>query len=335
MNIAWTHLKSIAETIVDECSSTTQLQNALDEMVTLCRQGCDLSPSLSFSARSGDTELPQGVAINPEAAAQCVKDYQRSVMFIRGFHAAIRQKLEEQPDKPIDVLYAGCGPYATIVLPVLTLIDPARLSLYLLDIHEESLSCAAQLVDFFQFDSLSTVYLCENACDYQHSTGFDLILAETMQKALEQEPQFKVTANLCHQLKPNGLFLPEQISISLYLHEIQNPNAVHFRQTILELTAESVLEDSLKPVEKDDESLVELSSFTIPTEYQHELFEFVFSTTIKIYGSHRLKDEEAEITLLTKVLDLEDAKPGETWQAFYQLGTYPRFAFKLLTNYSS
>jgi SAM-dependent methyltransferase len=303
------------------------LTKTLDQFLMLCSQGSNISPALSYNAHAGDTELKQGVAINPAAAAQCVLDYRRTVAFIRGLHCAIKEMLSRSPKQKVRILYAGCGPYAAILLPLLSIFKAHQLDICLLDIHEESLTNVQKLVHEFNFNAFNIRYFCENACDFISSEPFDIILAETMQKALEQEPQFLVTEQLSHFLKPTGVFLPEKITIELCIKE-KNASTINTRLTkLFELTAENAPLYLKRTTQTGGLQKIGLGSVIIPTHFNSVYDEFIFSTHVKIYGTNQLTDNEAEITLVTTVFDLQNAKGDEQWQASYRLGPYPVFEF--------
>ena len=65
----------------------------------------------------GETLTSNGLALSPTMAAMCANDFVRTIQFIRGTHAAIADIRERFPDRPARVLYAGCGPYATLAVP--------------------------------------------------------------------------------------------------------------------------------------------------------------------------------------------------------------------------
>ena len=104
-------LTHISNTLLDEASSPAQLCEALDAFAQLCSDVGGVKPDRSFDAWAGDSLLDDGVAINPQAAAHCVKDYQRSVVFIRAAYAAINAARTRFADGPIDVLYEIWGQF--------------------------------------------------------------------------------------------------------------------------------------------------------------------------------------------------------------------------------
>ena len=212
-----TNLKHIAEVILNEASPAASLQQALDEFANHCSKVSGITPDPSFDGWADDTLLDDGVAINPQAAAFCVKDHLRSVVFIRGVNAAIHTSQQRFKDQPVKSLCAGCGPFATLMLPLLSLLEPRQLELHLLDVHQRSLDSVRLLLDHFGLSNHQVQTIQADACSYQHPDTLQLIVAETMQKSLEQEPQFTVTQNLAPQLCAQGIFIPEKIEVELCL----------------------------------------------------------------------------------------------------------------------
>ena len=82
-------LKTIADTLLNEASSPADLRTALNAFAQLCSDISGVIPDPSFDAWAEDSLLKDGVAISPEAAAHCVSDTQRTVVFIRAAYAAI------------------------------------------------------------------------------------------------------------------------------------------------------------------------------------------------------------------------------------------------------
>lgn len=347
-------LNEISKTVLDPNSSRKQLHGALDQFAQICSKISNLEPDPTYTAWSDDTFLSQGVAINPNAAAYCIKDYQRSVAFIRGVYGALK-RLRTRADaaSETEVLYAGCGPFATLLLPVLHLFDPSELHIHLIDIHQSSLDSVATLISSLGLSEYRIELVQADACTYQHSAMLDLVIVETMQKALEQEPQLAVTANLAPQLATNGIFIPEEINIELCLAHLDEEHAAcKAGQTLNEL--ELISKGKRQPISK----LMQLSASSVCALTHHRQGTFndhpkqtisnelalgkvtipdlenlgdyqpILFTRISVFAEHRLNDYESSLTLPSRCVELEPLVPGACYRASYALGSYPKIQWQ-------
>jgi len=344
MNIA-----DICNAILDEASSPEQLRDALDGFSATCSEVSGIRPNSSFSAWADDSLLHSGVAINPQAAAHCVRDYQRSVVFIRGVYAALCALKIRFAGAPLEILYAGCGPFATLLLPLLGRFPPSELNITLLDIHQRSLDSANLLLEHFGFSAHSVSTVRGDACFYKHPKKLQLVIAETMQKSLEQEPQFAVTANLAQQICPEGVFIPQRIDVSLCLADLeqeknlykeQNATSVkapknsarrHFITTLCTLSADNAAAQRQAAAHNSHTNVLELqpTSLEIPQLDNISRLNAALFTQIIVYQQYCLDDYQAEITLPARCHELEPLCGGERYTVSYQLGTYPKFHFEL------
>lgn len=154
-----------------------------------------------------------GIAISTKEAANCTTDYLRTTRFIKGVYAAINELINRFPDQRIRVLYAGCGPYATLIVPLLPFFSVEQLDLVLLDINARSLESAQCLINDLGFEQYDIRFVEMDATAYKGDNGFHMILTETMFQGLIREPQVAITENLCSQLIPNGIFIPDEIML--------------------------------------------------------------------------------------------------------------------------
>jgi len=338
-------LAAITDFILDESNSAACLHDALDQFSQICSDASGIVPDASFDSWADDTFLDGGMAINPQAAAYCIKDYQRSVMFIRGVYAAIKVAQERFVDTPIKILYAGCGPFATLLLPLIGQFKSGELDIHLLDIHQESLDSIKRLINYFGFNNYTINLLQGDACSYQHPNALHLIIAETMQKSLEQEPQFAVTANLAPQLDPQGIFIPKKIEVALCLAQWESEKELFKRinnidsealikagkrhpiGTIFTLLPEHAAAQMSEASYNKGTSKLELSpqAVQIPSVGNLESYDALMFTRIQVFEQYHLKDYEADLTLPHKCYDLSPLKNGATYRICYQLGNYPRF----------
>lgn len=337
-------LESISNTILDETSSADALRDALDAFVVLCSAVTNIKPSPSFDAWAEDSLLENGVAINPQAAAHCAVDCERSVVFIRGVYAAINTLKSRNFDSPLQILYAGCGPFATLLLPLLGRFSSDELNLHLLDIHQQSLDSVKRLLNHFGYSSYAVQTIQGDACTYQHCGQLHLVIAETMQKSLEQEPQFAVTANLAPQLYPQGVFIPQRIDVELSLcdlarekvilgerkngwHELEKCVTRYPLATLCTLSPEGAFDELQQAKARADKLGPQLEPTTveIPMLPDIEQLDAALFTRICVFEQYRLGDYEAQITLPLKCHEMLPLTVGAQYRVNYQLGSYPKF----------
>lgn len=163
-----------------------------------------------------ETRLPCGRAISMKHAAHCLLEFQRTAVFLRGIYQALTTLQLRFPGQTLDVVYAGCGPYATLITPLLPLLRDLPLRLTLIDIHPQALAMAGAIHTAMGF---SAPELCAgDAATYQHPPGrtLHLVITETMRRALEGETQVAVTAQLVRQLHRDGVLVPEAIELKTF-----------------------------------------------------------------------------------------------------------------------
>ena len=73
-------------------------------------------------------EVQGGVALSPRHAKECLYDYIRTARFIKGVYKAINSAKEKFVDEVLEVVYAGCGPLATLIIPLLSYYDSKKIS---------------------------------------------------------------------------------------------------------------------------------------------------------------------------------------------------------------
>jgi len=156
-----------------------------------------------------------GNAIGSLWAAMCVREIFRTQRFSRGLYTAVSDALN-QHKKPVHVLYAGTGPFATLALPVMMMFKPEDVQFTFLEINPDSIDILKQVIDSLDLHSyVKNIYQCDASVWEVDSTGVDIVISETMYKALKAEPQVAIMLNLASQLPQETVFLPEEIKVSL------------------------------------------------------------------------------------------------------------------------
>lgn len=164
----------------------------------------------------GDILLPTGKAISPSAAAHCLLEMKRTAIFLRGIKKAIDLKIKNK-NKVVHILYAGCGPYSTLVTPLFTLYKENTIKVTLLDINKTSLEASENLINELGLKQFIDEYILADASVFKINKDYDIIISETMQSCLHNEPQVSIMLNIIPQMKENAIFIPQKITIDAYL----------------------------------------------------------------------------------------------------------------------
>lgn len=301
----------------------------------------------------GETRLPNGRALSPRDAARCVLDYSRTSKFLRGINAAILEARKRFPDTTIEILYAGCGPFATLAIPLTTRFSSAEIQFTLLDIHKRSLDAAQHIFRVFGVADFVRNYIHCDATSYRHNAPqpIHIVLTEAMQASLEKEPQVAITMNLAPQICPGGIFIPEMIAIDVCLCDLTKEftrtaaeagNASSLADTarggcrihlgrILELTAESCR--NLLAAERSDGHGILAHSpnpiLDVPTTIGERL-DLILLTVITIFDSIKLDDYESGLTHPRVLYDLGRMSKGARIEFEYCVRDEPGFRCRFL-----
>lgn len=307
------------------CTSAGAAKPVVDALVKrLCDiTDLDLHPALFLDEHA--TITARGKAVSPTTAAQCAEDVQRTWIFMQGVYAAIQQKLLQKNNQTIDVLYAGTGPFGLLLIPLLPLLDAAQVQVTVLDIHAESLKKLQRIIDFLGVGNFILQADKTDACTWQSSQKFDLIISETMRQGLIQEPQVSIFSHLQQFLKDDGWLIPEIIRLDLWLSsgglaaesERKNPDVHLGRVFQLDKTVAMQLGNG-------DTSCAH-GNLWVP-DYAAALHDLKLTTFIQVFGDYQLHENQSQLTL---PLYERNARvlPNSLLRFRYELGSYPQCVF--------
>lgn len=173
----------------------------------------------AHNINDSDIWLPSGNAVSTTKAAHCLLEFQRTAVFMRGIYKALKQLQKDFPGEKLHILYAGCGPYATLLTPFTSLFTADEVAFHLMDVNTVTLDAAKQLYESLGLTDYIAEYICTDATTYciPEGTMIHLCVCEAMLNALRKEPQVDITLNLVPQLHEKALFIPHDITVTAQL----------------------------------------------------------------------------------------------------------------------
>lgn len=279
-----------------------------------------------------------GIAISTVEAAHCTTDYLRTARFIKAVHAAVNELIRRFPGQRLRILYAGCGPYATLLTPLLPFFSPEQLEPVLLDINACSLESARQLITQLGLSQYNISFAAMDATQFVEKEKFHLILTETMFEALIREPQVAVTEHLKAQLIPGGIFIPEEIILEAvctswsrepYLKSNEGsfvlPPIPEIPKRLKLATVFSISSSTdFRSLTNGTPCQIESDYFKIPEEATKHPDVCIF-TLLRIFGSICLHPAESLITNPHCVASLLNMKDHSHFKLIYDYRTIPRW----------
>lgn len=278
------------------------------------------------------TSISPGDAISPWHAAACMEDRKRTAAFIRGAIWGVEHALDQFACRPLHLVEAGCGPLGTLVLPLLSHFSEEELVVSLIDLHQESINCVEAILDHFQFLPRVRRLIAADATTVAFDDPVQVILTETMNTALSEEPQVEITRSLMKQHR-NALLIPQSIRVELMLLDIQAewsqfPAQVCDR-TNLGMVFELNRRTAIDLVEKD--GLLPAATIRLPSQIESRLAPCL-TTTIQVFGDVQTADYETQISCPFALCQdgLPPLAPGDLLQFHYRLGAKPGLIWQVI-----
>lgn len=325
-------LRRLAQVLLDAASPRDALEDAATALYDLLLAASGLEGS---EADPAGTALRSGRALSPVDAALCTRDPVRTAVFLRGVNGAIEAVREGAGGRPVAVVYAGTGPLAPLVLPLLPRFRPGELSLTLLDVHERSVASVRRLVERFDLGAHVRSIVAADATEYDREGGapVDVVVVETMQRSLGVEPQVAITRHLAGSLAPGGVLVPERTRVDLVLSDpefeaasgCEPARAAAVRVPagpVFELTRES----ALSPV--DEEGRFPPVTVTLPSATGRGRQAMLFTTVVAL-GPHVLAPGDSGLTVPEVLWQVPALPAGARLQFRYRLGPRPGLEWSL------
>lgn len=296
-------------------------------------------PDWQNDSPASGTRLDCGLAVSPTNAALCLRELRRTSAFLRGLAEAIEEA--RRPDRPVRVLYAGCGPYALLALPLMTVFSRGEAVFTLLELHREVLGRALALIDAFGLSDHVMGAHCVDATRFQVPPEEvpDVIVSEVMAVALHNEPQVGVTRHLLRQ-SPQARMVPSAVKVGLCALD---PAREH--RLIAAGETGPIVPPDRDRIELGD--LFELDRAHVASWRAHQAdhlpanrvrlpeslaapYRLHLLTHITVYGETSLGDYDCSLTMPRRLRGAEALRGGETLQFRYRLGPHPELEYEVV-----
>ncbi|MBA4197274.1 MAG: hypothetical protein C0459_06925 [Chitinophaga sp.] len=299
-------LKQHADILLNTSSSWQDKRNTLHAIAGLFSSMdiYDLQDQ-STNAETNEKWLGTGYAVSSWSAAMCLLEVARTTVFLKGIIEAIQKLLEDTKERPINIVDAGCGPYAILSIIPALYFSSNDIQLYLIDIIPENIISIKKTITKLELVNYIGGIYEEDAGQFKWTKNAPMHIAvsETMLNALRKEPQVAITLNLRNQLAPQGIFIPEQISVDLMAVNAQKKQ--HAKMLLhdnlireeFETKLANIMELSKNSPAANKENTIPLKEVQLTNAYNPNLHELALYTTIKVFGNNILQHEDCSLTL--------------------------------------
>jgi hypothetical protein len=332
------------ETLLDTSSAMDDLLGALAGLQSVFAEvtGIDSNAPSPRSLSEG-IGLPTGLALAPIDSARCLFDTHRTTKYLRAVYAAIRERRAERGE-PVHVVYAGTGPYATLVVPLCAVLTPQDFRVTLIEVNPASAKALRALVSALGVADYTRNLLEADATTVQLARAADVVVAESLQKALTKEPQASIFSNLAPQLAEGGVMIPERTVIEAKMvdppqefgEEQVAPSWAALRSseprprhhplgTVYTLDAGEALR-----LAQTRERVVSAATLAVP-DVELRGYQLMLFTRMVLFGDIVLEHNESGLTRPHALLDgVPYFDPGDTLAFHYHRDAAPRWTFEVV-----
>ncbi|MFY8274169.1 hypothetical protein AAEU32_08590 [Pseudoalteromonas sp. SSDWG2] len=263
-----------------------------------------------------------GLVMAPDYCIHTIKDTLRVSGFIRAIDSAIAALLNSDQSK-VFIAYPACGPFAPLLLPLLSYyreqgLSEETLQVTLIDIQPGAIKSLRALVTELGLQPYIQQMYCGDACAYNSPMLFDLVIIEAMQHGFSREGHLAIATHFAKQLSINGYLIPQNIDVHAMLSVAQQEYVEQWQNesteadTINQKHADiansrtelgvvfSINAHTLRNLEQqlcDDSTMVKAAALTVPYFTQHAQKQTLsLYTEISLFADQSLRLYDSGIT---------------------------------------
>ncbi|WGH76584.1 hypothetical protein P8625_05345 [Tenacibaculum tangerinum] len=330
-------LLRIASVFLEDTTDYLKLSAAIKEYKNMLLQS--IESDMEQEDCKSHIYFENGVAIGTKWAMLCIDDMLRTKKFIRGIDMAIKDQMHQKDT--LRILYAGTGPFATLLLPLMVKYAEYNIHYDLLEINPLSFKSLKEIIKKLNIETCNITFINDDATKYAIPTNAcpDIIVSETMQLALDKEQQVSIFYNLTKQAHPNTVFIPEKIDLFIGTR-IKGIDELDTQQKRYQ-KHHKVFEVS-KQAMKSNDWIIDKTSGKLDFAQRHTVLtdkelstasEIVVMTEITIYKDIQLTLNESGLTIPKYIKDVSENKDKTmTIESQYIIGSEPKLSLKTSSN---
>lgn len=269
-----------------------------------------------------------GNVISPEHCTNTIKDTIRVRAYIRSVHFALEKLLNRYSnDETINIIYPACGPFAPLLLPLVTKYKKekryeGKIKITLIDIQRGATLALQSLISRLDITEYVEDIYEMDALDYMPNEGkkIHMVVLEAMNHGFTKEGHLLLTKHFSKFLDKDGIFLPQKVTVKAFLNKPQTEyvdqwngeddlksREINRKAEILEQRTEvgdvlTLTQDNIKnfeelPSSDPDVKLIECATLKIPTpkgEFSKQYL--LFSTYVDVYNDEKVGEYDSGIS---------------------------------------
>jgi hypothetical protein len=327
------NIKKIASIILDPSDDWGKKEIAVASLHKILSGITGIRGAIKDRDEGFETALKAGLALSPGYAADCTLDTKRTVKYIQALDQAIRSMKTRLPGRPINVVYAGTGPFAPFAIPLAFVHGSEEARFTALDIHRESLASLRKIVEALGLEEHFNELVECDATEYRHHGKYPLhvLVTETMHRTLSREPHVMITLNLARQLAEGGIVVPESVRIEAVLSEIgQEVKYLDYKVSEGEIRGTRLSLGTVFELSKETRFDFEGGKLLIEGPVKDIDFDIgsrkllVLLTEIKLCEGIELGEKESGITHPYFVQELGNVRRGDRIKFDFNLSQFPK-----------
>lgn len=351
-------VSSVVKQMLEEDLSHEQWVEAFSEMNAALLTSYKKAP-LTEEDKTTSFINQTGQVMAVKDCINTINDIYRVKAFIRGIDQAVSAVPE---DKILHIVYPACGPFAPLLLPLLSHYKNKagmlkRLKVSLIDIQPGAIKVLDQAIADLELTDCQITTHCMDIMAYEPEEGIDLVVMEAMQHGFTREGHLAFLLHLLPFMNEDCRLLPEKISIQACLSNTEQEYNEQWKEQdrahsdlinpaiqqqriplgeILEVSKPSL--DKMKVLSLGNSiQMVECNQIMLPKDVP-DISEktLLISTVVTVFGEERINEYDSGISLpvpeMSVCIDFKPQAPepddllvksGDKLKFYYKMGSTP------------